>query len=116
MMSGVNKTNSDVANIMQQMHLLRAGTLLCGNIGIVNSNGSRYYLLLRDFDVKSRHNNSNNNNNNNKSMQSNDDSNPFSSCIPLGFVTSGLDMFSDAVARVPVQPRVLLPLKKVELV
>lgn len=114
-MSGINNTNSDVANIRHQMRLLRAGTLLCGNIGIVNSNGSRYYLLLRDFNVKSSVNDSKQNKNIN-SRQNDDDSNPFSSCIPLGFVTSGLDMFSDAVARVPVQPRVLLPLRKVELV
>lgn len=103
------------------MRLLRAGTLLCGNIGIVNSNGSRYYLLLRDFNVKRKDNgnNVNNKNNNNKQKDDDDDdndSNPFSSCIPLGFVTSGLKMFSEAVAQVPVQPRVLLPLKKVELV
>ncbi|CCW60784.1 unnamed protein product [Phytomonas sp. EM1] len=79
------------------MRAYKAGTVLCGNAGLPHTGGSRYYLLLTDFDGDEARR-------------------ELESCRPLGWVVEGLGAFQTACAGVEVHPRTLAPRKKIPLV
>ncbi|KPA75300.1 hypothetical protein ABB37_08600 [Leptomonas pyrrhocoris] len=81
-------------SIAATMSSLKAGTLLYGNLGIPNSQASRYYILLN-------------------SLTTADQREEFSGFAPLGMVTSGLAELQRAASQTAVQPRTLVPKKKV---
>eukprot|EP00796_Vickermania_ingenoplastis_P005729 gene5729-4090_t len=83
---------------VEQMHLLRRGTLLCGNAGTPNTQASRYYLVLQDINDPSQ-------------------AAELQSFAPLGFVSppAAMEQLCAALQQVPVHQRTLAPLKKVEL-
>ncbi|EKF30164.1 hypothetical protein MOQ_006031 [Trypanosoma cruzi marinkellei] len=78
------------------MHQLRAGTLLIGNVGTPNSNGSRYYILLQDVVTE-------------KQRQE------LSVYQPLGMVIAGLQALCEACGSAAVHPRTLAPLQAVPI-
>lgn len=85
--------------LVDRMGQLRRGTVLCGNAGMPNTQGSRYYIILQDITNPAQA----------------EELRPFA---PLGIVTGppqALDQLLAAVREVPVQPRTLTPLKKIEL-
>nr|CCC89340.1 conserved hypothetical protein [Trypanosoma congolense IL3000] len=84
-------------NIIAAMQKLQAGTVLIGNMGIPDSNGSRYHVLLRDAGV------------------SEERAAEFRPYQPLGLVTSGLQALQEACAAVAVHPRTLVPVHKVKM-
>ncbi|EAN83477.1 putative cyclophilin 15 [Trypanosoma cruzi] len=78
------------------MQQLRAGTLLIGNVGSPNTNGSRYYILLQDVVTE-------------KQRQE------LSVYQPLGMVVAGLQALCEACGSAAVQPRTLAPLQAVPI-
>ncbi|CAJ16182.1 hypothetical protein, conserved [Trypanosoma brucei brucei TREU927] len=93
---GASKAAAGRQSVSASMQELRAGTLLIGNMGIPNSNGSRYYILLQDASVNER-------------------KAEFSPYKPLGFVISGMEALQAACASVAVHPRTLVPTQKVKM-
>lgn len=74
---------------------LKAGTVLCGNVGMPNSHASRYYILLADVAEKEKA--------------------QYAGQAPLGMVTSGLEQLAAAANSIAVRPRSLEPLKRVKV-
>lgn len=84
------------ATVASNMMQLKAGTVLCGNVGMPNTNASRYYILLVDM--------------NTPALQE-----EFTAFSPLGMITDGLPALLRATNMVAVHPRTMTPLKKIEL-
>lgn len=81
-------------SIAATMSSLKAGTLLYGNLGMPNTQASRYYILLEPVTTpEQRH--------------------EFAGFAPLGMVTGGLAELKRAASQTAVQPRTLVPKKKV---
>lgn len=83
-------------SVAATMSQLKAGTVLVGNIGQPNSNGSRYYILLHPATT----------------LEQREELSQF---LPLGMVSSGLDELVKEASKVAVHPRTLCPTKKIEL-
>jgi hypothetical protein len=81
-------------SIAATMSSFKAGTLLYGNLGMPNTQASRYYILLN-------------------SLTTAEQREEFAGFAPLGMVTSGLAELQRAVNQTAVQPRTLMPKKKV---
>ncbi|KAG5506788.1 hypothetical protein GH5_06003 [Leishmania sp. Ghana 2012 LV757] len=81
-------------SIAATMSSLKAGTLLYGNLGMPNTQASRYYIIL-------------------ETVSTSDQRDEFATFAPLGMVTSGLAELKKAAAQTAVQPRTLVPKKKV---
>ncbi|KPI86704.1 hypothetical protein ABL78_4220 [Leptomonas seymouri] len=81
-------------SIAATMSSLKAGTLLYGNLGMPNSQASRYYILL-------------------KSLNTAKERQEFEGFAPLGMVTSGLAELQRAVQQTAVHQHTLVPTKKV---
>ncbi|ESL10148.1 hypothetical protein TRSC58_02123 [Trypanosoma rangeli SC58] len=79
-----------------RMRQLCAGALLIGNVGMPNTNGSRYYILLQDVVTEAQRE-------------------ELSVYQPLGIVTAGLEALREACASAAVQPRTLAPLEAVKM-
>ncbi|RNF26692.1 putative cyclophilin 15 [Trypanosoma conorhini] len=88
--------SSSAAAAAAGMQQLRAGTLLLGNVGMANTNGSRYYILLHD-------------------VVSEAEREELRAYQPLGMVTAGLEALCEACASAAVQPRTLAPLQAVKM-
>ncbi|KAG5480015.1 hypothetical protein LSCM1_06435 [Leishmania martiniquensis] len=76
------------------MSSLQAGTVLCGNLGMPNTQASRYYILLEPVSTSEQRD-------------------EFAGFAPLGMVTSGLAELKKAAAQTAVQPRTLVPKREV---
>lgn len=81
-------------SIAASMTLLKAGTILYGNLGFPNSNASRYYLLLANIEKPAQQ----------KELDG---------FAPLGMVTSGMAELQKAITMTAINPRSLEPKKKV---
>ncbi|KAG5506458.1 hypothetical protein JKF63_05961 [Porcisia hertigi] len=81
-------------SIAATMSSLKAGTLLYSNLGMPNTQASRYYILL-------------------ESVTTPEQRDEFAGFAPLGMITSGLAELRKAAAQTAVQPRTLVPKKKV---
>ncbi|GET88153.1 hypothetical protein, conserved [Leishmania tarentolae] len=89
--AGANASGHSIAATMTS---LKAGTLLYGNLGMPNTQASRYYILLEPVTTPEQQH-------------------EFAGFAPLGMVTSGLAELKRAASQTAVQSRTLVPKKKV---
>lgn len=84
---------------VEQMRQLKQGTLLCGSVaGTPHTQGSRYYLVMRDITDPAQ-------------------AAELAAFFPLGLASppEAMSKLLSSAQSVPVQPRTLAPLKKIEL-
>ncbi|KAL7698682.1 hypothetical protein NQL31_001527 [Lotmaria passim] len=81
-------------SIAATMSTFKAGSLLCGNLGTPNTQASRYFILL-------------------SSLTTAEQQEEFRGFAALGMVTSGLAELQRAASQTAVQPRTLVPKKRV---
>ncbi|KAG8340966.1 hypothetical protein TRVL_08207 [Trypanosoma vivax] len=90
------ETTASCAKAINALQELHAGTLLVSNMGMPNSNGSRYYILLAD-------------------ILSSDRKKEFGAYQPLGVITDGLQALREACEATSVHTRTLAPHRNVKI-